>query len=150
MSTCTRCGVTYGGHTQECPRNPNPRPQPNPDPYVSPHALDYSNEKPVKIPVFEYVQDSAGVIHAHHKDDKTAYPHRQWVKARDLYAKNPELCPLDTVLAHVTETNPPPGPPIVVYKPAIRPAAKFSPRACTAAVSLVVLLVVLLALGALL
>jgi hypothetical protein len=68
--------------------------------------------------VYEYTEDLNGMQHAYHTGTRYADgPHREWVNARERYATDPEQHPLDTVLMHVTEDNPPPGPPIPVYKP---------------------------------
>lgn len=87
--------------------------EPEPDPYISPHNVDAraAERNYVKIPVYE-------------KGYAIEYPHRDWLDARELYAKDPERHPLDTVLMHVTEDNPPPGPPIPVYKPVVEQERK--------------------------
>jgi hypothetical protein len=93
-----------------------------PDEYVSPHSVYHGGETPVVTPVFDYTEDSRGGLHAFHRGDSYAYPHREWVNARDAYATaigDPEndAIMLQAVLDCVTETNPPPGPPIPVFKP---------------------------------
>lgn len=130
---CACCGISDGMHVSGCPNRPRkpdvmspppmknrdygPSPyEPPPDKYVSPHSIEWSKENPLKTPVFKYTEDENGMIHAFHTGERYDYPHRDWVEAREAYATDPEKHPLDTVLMHVTETNPPAGPPIPVYK----------------------------------
>jgi hypothetical protein len=129
INYCSDCGIEDGGHVTGCPqcgRYPNggnpyigyigpmkgqhvvaPRPtpkytplglakppEPKPDAYVSPHSLDATGEN----------------------------PHNTWINARESYARGSDT--LENMLQYVTETNPPPGAPIPVYKP----AAKQEPK----------------------
>jgi hypothetical protein len=95
---------------------PNPY-EPPPDTYVSPHDVYHGGEKPVVTPVFAYVEDENGYQQAFHKGSRYEYPHRAWVEAREQFAKDGTWESLSAMLQHVTETNPPPGTPIPVYKP---------------------------------
>jgi hypothetical protein len=128
--SCKDCGwAVPGEHRSTCPQHrlrrnakkPEPEPAPvAPDTYVSPHSVDRETAARnfVRVPVFDYTEDMNGVQHAYLTSTNYEYPHQDWLDAREEYAKDPLAHPLDTVLMHVTETNPPPGPPIPVYKPA--------------------------------
>jgi hypothetical protein len=141
---CEHCGIGEGTHVVGCPglaeeegywarrrgedimrRNnadygPNPYEPPKPDGgandgYISPHSLDAAGEKPVRIPKFREVE--TGDVHRLHLEQdgwEIQYPHHTWINARESYALGRDT--LENVLQYVTETNPPPGPPIPVYK----------------------------------
>lgn len=135
---CKDCGIEDGAHVTGCPNSPQTsaprgcndkilgsRPElemhrrydncpvhpVKPPEYVSPHSVDAeaAARNYVKIPT-----DKKGYYYHY------LYPHKDWLDARELYAKDPERHPLDTVLMHVTPDTPPPGPPIPVYKPVVK------------------------------
>jgi hypothetical protein len=130
---CKDCGWHVPGeHISTCPQHPRniKKPEPvqpvAPDTYVSPHSLYHGGETPVVTPVYE----------EHRIDDSTwqliqtgtsyAYPHKDWLDTREAYATAPfdpenDAIRLQAVLDCVTETNPPPGEPIAIYKPAVKP-----------------------------
>lgn len=129
---CKDCGWWQADeHYSTCPqhlRNQKPKPappEPKPDAYVSPHSVNALGEQPIKIPVFDYTEDENGTLHARQTGFEIDYPHNTWINARESYAKGDDT--LEHVLQYVTETNPPPGPPIAVYKPAAEPVLVFHP-----------------------
>lgn len=114
---CKDCGISYGGHAQDCKQNPQYKPPPPPDPYVSPHSVNAEGEQPIRIPVFEEVPAYVDGVHVLKQTGfQINYPHHTWINARESYARGSDT--LENMLQYVTETNPPPGPPIAVYKPA--------------------------------
>lgn len=103
--------------------------EPKPDPYVSPHSTDAkaAARNYVKAPVYEEVPAlDLNTVALNHTGYDYLYPHQDWLNARDQFAKDGTWKSLNAVLMHVTETNPPPGPPIPVYKPA-QPVSAFHP-----------------------
>jgi len=140
---CKDCGWKIEGeHYSTCPQHPRnikkdkpvqPKP-PDPDTYVSPHSVDAeaAMRKYVQVPVFEEVYSGADgnggmITRLVQRGTKYEYPHKDWLDARDQFAKDGTWESLNAMLQHVTETNPPPGPAIPVYKA----PAKDSNRART-------------------
>lgn len=98
----------------------NPYEPPKPDGgandgYISPHSLDATGEQPVRIPrLREVPTDDPYHMHLVQDGYEVQYPHHTWINARESYALGRDS--LENILQYVTETNPPPGPPIPVYK----------------------------------
>lgn len=109
---CVHCGLSGGSHSSGC----------KPDDYISPHKTLLGT-----YPCSNHAAHVANI--AAHKYAGNCLRHtepslewQEWLEARERYAENPVVHPLDTVLMHVTEENPPPGPPLSLYKP--KPPAK--------------------------
>jgi hypothetical protein len=85
------------------------------DDYISPHSLNAVGEQPVKTPKYrEIPTDDPYHLHLEQDGWEIQYPHHTWINARESYALGRDS--LENMLQYVTETNPPPGPPIPVYK----------------------------------
>lgn len=140
MRSCKDCGWNVPGeHYSTCPQHRlnQPKPKgdygPNPyepkpdgganDDYISPHSLNAVGEQPVKTPKYrEIPTDDPNTCLLEQDGWEISYPHNTWINARESYAKGRDT--LENVLQYVTEDNPPPGPPIPVYKPAAEPSRK--------------------------
>lgn len=148
-ANCKDCGISQGGHVRGCPRHPDalrfkkytplglankdygPSPyEPSPDTYLPVWQTNAANERPIKTPVFEESPGYADGVHVLRQTGYSfQYPHQDWLEARERYAKDPERHPIDTVLMHVTETNPPYVKSLVCERPGqpVQPVARFNP-----------------------